>query len=340
MRLFKFILILLAVAGVVAYLNYRSAIEPISSIAKEVGFTIDKGENVDTISGNLAEKGLIKSAFWFRVYIKQKGQQSALQAGQYALSSSLSVPEIVDYLINGRSLSRERAVRIIEGWDIDDIDDYFLENNIVTGNKFINIAKGDMHIWPFTFLAPAWFEKIPPKATFEGYLFPDTYRVFKDASVEDILQKVLENFELKVTPKMIIDLEKQGKTLHEIITMASIVEREVFKESDRAIVAGILYKRLNIGMRLEVDSTINYITGKNDPAAEYKDLEIDSPYNTYKYYGLPPGPICNPGFSAIKAAIYPETSEYLFYLNRQDTKETIFSKTYIEHLSNKNKYLK
>lgn len=340
MRLFKFVLIVSVVIGVMVYFNYRNALEPINSIAEEIEFTIDKGENVNTISSNLAEKGLIKSAFWFRVYIKHKGRQSALQAGQYALSSSLGVPNIVDYLINGRSLSRERVVRIIEGWDIDDIDDYLLENNIVAGSEFVSIARGDMHIWPFTFSAPAWLEKISKKATFEGYLFPDTYRVFKDASVEDILQKVLENFELKVTPKMIIDLEKQDKTLHEIITMASIIEKEVFKESDRALVAGILYKRLNIGMRLEVDSTINYMTGKNDPAAEYKDLEIDSPYNTYKYYGLPPGPICNPGFSAIKAAIYPKTSEYLFYLNRQDTKETIFSKTYTEHLSNKNKYLK
>jgi len=173
----------------------------------------------------------------------------------------------------------------------------------------------------------------------EGYIYPDTYRVYNNASVSDIVFKALNNLKNKADSKLLGDIEKSGMTFHEVMTLASIIEKEVRNKDDMKTVSGILIKRMNIGMRLEVDSTINYITGKNDPGASYKDLEIDSPYNTYKNYGLPPGPICNPGIEAIKAAVYPKESDFLFYLNRQDTFETIFSKNYDEHLRNKAKYL-
>ena len=197
-----------------------------------------------------------------------------------------------------------------------------------------------MSNWQFSFTKPGFLDSVPKGVDLEGYLFPDTYRVFNDVSDEEIVKKLLNNFDKKLSPELRQKIARQGKTIHEIITMASIIEKEVSSEADRPIVAGILYKRIKNGMRLEVDSSINYITGKNDPGANYADLEIDSPYNTYKNYGLPPGPICNPGLAAIKAAVYPEESAYLFYLNRQDTGETIFSKTFDEHIKNKNKYLK
>ncbi len=180
---------------------------------------------------------------------------------------------------------------------------------------------------------------MPTSTGLEGYFFPDTYRIYKGAIYENLLKKALNNFWNKVEPLM-PEIKKQDKELADIIIMASLIEKEVSQIKDKKIVAGILYKRINIGMRLELDSTINYITGKNDPQASYFDLEKDSPYNTYKYYGLPPGPISCPGLSSIEAAIYPQDSPYLFYLNRQDNGKTIFSKTYAEHLKNKNKYLR
>ena len=187
---------------------------------------------------------------------------------------------------------------------------------------------------------PDFLNDAPADANLEGYLFPDTYRIFRDATAEDIIAKMLDNFNGKLSPAMRADISKQGKSIHDIVVMSSIVEKEVRSAADKKIVAGILYKRLELGMKLEVDVTINYISGKNNPSSALEDLQIDSPYNTYKYYGLPPGPIANPGLDAIMAAIYPEKSPYLFYLNRQDTGETIFSKTYEEHLRNKAKYLK
>ena len=181
---------------------------------------------------------------------------------------------------------------------------------------------------------------MPIGVDLEGYLFPDTYRIYNDASADDILEKMLDNFDTKLSRELRDEIASQGKSIHDIVTMASIIEKEVAVKDDMAIVSGILYKRMEIGMRLEVDSSVNYVSGKSDPSVTYVDLQIDSPYNTYKYDGLPPGPICNPGLQAIQAAVYPGTSSYLFYLNRQDTGETIFSKNFDEHIRNKNKYLK
>jgi UPF0755 protein len=244
----------------------------------------------------------------------------------------MSIKDISDKLVSGKVDNKERTIKILEGWTITDIDKYLSKEGIIAEGEFIKLTKA----------VPAGFEliKLPSGVDLEGYLFPDTYRIFKDASADDILIKLLTAFENKLSPELRLEIEKQGKTVHEIITLSSIIEKEVRSEDDMAIVSGILQKRLEISMPLEVDSTINYITGKNDPAVEYSDLQIDSPYNTYKNYGLPPGPISNPGLASIKAAIYPTESEYLFYLNRQDTGETIFSKTYDEHLVNKYKYLK
>ncbi len=174
----------------------------------------------------------------------------------------------------------------------------------------------------------------------EGFLFPDTYYISYNVSSNEIIKKMLDNFDKKLTSDLRAEIKKQGKSVKEIVTLASIVEKEVYKEEDKKIVAGIFLKRVVLGMPLDADSTINYITGKNSPMPTSGDLAAESLYNTYLNKGLPPGPISNPSLSSIKAAIYPEDSPYLYYLNRQDTKETIFSKTFEEHLENKNKYLK
>jgi len=144
----------------------------------------------------------------------------------------------------------------------------------------------------------------------------------------------LEN---KMSADFLAEINRQKKTVHEILTLASILEKEVSTENDRKIVADIFYKRLEIGMALQADSTVNYASGKSVPRASGKDLETDSPYNTYKYKGLPPGPICNPSLSAIKAAIYPAKNDYWYFLTTPDGK-VIYSKTHDEHVKAKAKY--
>ncbi len=307
---------------------------------KNVVFEIKPGESVKEVIANLLSEGLIDSDFFFEIYIWQTKNETKLQAGIYELNKGMSIIDIVDKLVSGEVLSRERKIKILEGWRIVDMEDYFQKNNILAKNVFYSKASKPINDWPFTFQKPDFLDFIPIGADLEGYLFPDTYLIFDNGSAADIIKKMLDNFDEKFSQEFRDEIKKQGKTIHEIITMASILEKEVSSKNDLAIVAGILYKRMDIGMRLEVDSSVNYASGKNDPSVSYVDLQIDSPYNTYKYDGLPPGPICSPGLQAIKAAIYPQKSPYLFYLNRQDTGETIFSKNFDEHIRNKNKYLK
>lgn len=342
MKKLLILLILLALFVFFAFFYYyNSAVNYGSKIqAGDLMFSVAAGDSVETIAKNLKSQGLIKSSFFFKFYVWQSDKEAELKAGEYILNQALSIMEIVNVITNGQSISRELEIKIIEGWKITEIDKYLSEQRDVDISNFAALTKKTISNWPFEFTKPAFFDEVPSDIDLEGYLFPDTYRIFKDATAGDIVKKMLDNFDNKFNQELRDEIKLKGKSINEIVTMASIIEKEVNNEKDRPKVAGIFYKRLAIGMRLEVDSTVNYITGKNDPSAEYKDLEIDSPYNTYKYYGLPPGPISSPGLSAIKAAIYPEESEYLFYLNRQDTGETIFSKNFDEHIRNKNKYLK
>ena len=176
-------------------------------------------------------------------------------------------------------------------------------------------------------------------SSYEGFVFPDTYRVYKDATPEEILQKIFENMEEKITPEMRAEIKRQDKTFFEILTMASIVEKEAPDALSMAKVADIFWRRFNMKWALQSCATVNYITGKTTPAVSLADTQIDSPYNTYKYRGLPPGPIANPSLTAIKAVIYPEKNDYWYFLS--DNQGNIYySKTLEQHNYYKNKYLK
>ena len=181
--------------------------------------------------------------------------------------------------------------------------------------------------------------ELPETASLEGYLFPDTYEISEGESPEDIIKNILVNFEKKITRELKEAIALKNKSVFEIITMASMIEKEVKTINDKKIVSGILWKRLEDGMPLQVDATINYITGKNHKSALLADLKINSPYNTYKYQGLPLGPISNPGIDSILAAIYPTESKYWYYLSA-DSGKTIFSKTLKEHNAAIAKYLR
>ncbi len=333
--IFLVLLVFLFYGAYVSSLNNR-----VGDSNEIVKFEIEAGENVTNIVSNLIADGLVESELFLKIYIWQIKSETKLQAGVYELNKGMSMIEIIDKMLDGDILSKEQDIKILEGWDITDMEEYFLKNNILFKNDFSRKANIAISDWSFNFPKYKFLENVPVGVDLEGYLFPDTYRVFDGASAEDIIKKMLNNFDNKLSQELRDEIKKQNKSIHDVITMASIIEKEVAAKEDMSIVAGILYKRMNIGMRLEVDSSVNYASGKNDPSVSYADLQIDSPYNTYKNDGLPPGPICSPGLQAILAAVYPKKSPYLFYLNRQDTGETIFSKTYNEHLKNKSKYLK
>ncbi|MFA5431291.1 MAG: endolytic transglycosylase MltG [Candidatus Paceibacterota bacterium] len=301
-------------------------------------FTIKKGQAVKEIALNLKKEGLIKNSYSFIVYTVLSRKYSKIQAGEYLVSSQMNIPKILSLFTNGET--HKEKLTIIEGWDLKDIAEYFKEKNIATEKETYSITGNpteeneSININNYSFLKDK-----PNNLSLEGYLFPDTYYIEKGDNAEDIINKMLDNFSKKLTPDLIGEIKKQNKTIFEIITMASLIEKEVITLEDKKIVSGILWKRMVSHMRLQVDATILYVQGKKGTDIYTKDTQIDSPYNTYRNDGLPLGPISNPGMDSILAAIYPTKSAYYYYLSAPN-KATIFSKTLEEHIYNKNKYLK
>jgi UPF0755 protein len=279
----------------------------------------------------------------------------AISAGSFAVFKYAQYRE-KQKLVRQNAKAEELTIILIEGWDVKEIADYLDKQGIVRAADFISAEKKYAH--PDQDI----LKTLPKDADLEGFLFPDTYRILKataDLSKTDplaasnaILAKILQNTETKLSGLKTQNLSLPlPLTLYQLITLASIVEKETGRNvitteqkqallEERKIIAGIFYNRLKIGMPLESDATINYVTGKNNPQPSAIDLSIDSPYNTYKNQGLPKGPICNPSLSSIEAVLNPSQTDYLYFLHKQPSGEVVYSKTYQEHLANKQKFLK
>lgn len=290
---------------------------------EDIIFTVERGWSDDLIAEKLKEAQIIRSKSFFSFYVISTLKYKDLQAGEYSLSPRMSIYKIASKMARG-DVAKD-VITILEGWSIKDIAIYMERKGICTVDYFINLAKND-YSENFEFLDESVGGK-PRKSGLEGYLFPDTYQISKGDKCEDVILLMLANFGKKIEP-LKEDIKNKNKTIFEIITMASIIEKEVGSINDKKIVSGIFWKRLKIGMPLQSCATINYITGKNNPAALLSDIKIDSPYNTYKYSGLPTGPISNPGIDSIEASIYPKESNYLYFLFN---KKTIFSETLEQH---------
>jgi len=346
-KLFIFVILIIFFVG---FFSYRHGINSaLDKNGQDINFIVAKGESVEQITKNLTVANLIKSEFYFKIYIWRSDNGANIQAGDYILNPRQSIKEIVEILVAGEAANQERTIKIIEGWNIRDIGQYFENQGMFQTEELMELvgypkidyrANKNMPL-PKDYSNEFDFLNDKPKYYgLEGYLFPDTYRIFKDANLEEIVKKMLDNFDKKLTDQMRADIAEQGKTIYNIITMASVIEKEVRSEKDMKIVSGIFWDRIKNGQALESCATLAYILGENKPQYTIEDTKIDSSYNTYLILGLPPGPISNPGLKAIKAAIYPEYTKYNFFLNRPDTGETVFSATYEEHLKNKAKYLK
>lgn len=249
----------------------------------------------------------------------------------------------------------EKTVKVLEGWDLRDIANSLESAELVSSEKFFSTLGEPQTDYrrvvgeeqPYDFSSEFSFLLDKPKYYgLEGYLFPDTYRVYASSTPIEIARRMLINFDKKLTPQMRADIKSQGKTIYEIITLASLIEKEApidyqsVDDTDAKLIAGVFLNRLAIGQGLQSDATLSYIFDDDKPAHSGAELEIDSPYNTYKYRGLPPGPICNPGILAIKAAIYPTKTAYNYFLTPKGKREVIYAQTYEEHLNNKYEYLK
>jgi len=309
-------------------------------------FLVEEGQNLFQIGENLEREGLIKNRFLFNFYVFIRSAQRRLQAGEYLLSPKMSILEIGEKIVSGEVVKEE--ITIIEGWNLRDIGWYFENKGMFQAEELFELVGFPLIDYSITKDLPfpndfsSEFDFLgdkPKNVSLEGYLFPDTYQIERGESIEKIVGKTLENFDKKLTPDLRKEIEDQEKTIFEIISMASLLEKEVKSLEEKKLVSEILWKRLNNNIPLQVDATITYITGGKTVKISKEETRIDSPYNTYKYRGLPLGPICNPGLESILASIYPEDNKYLYYLSTP-TGETIFSRTLEEHNIAKAKYLK
>lgn len=294
-------------------------------------FVITEGQGVKEIASNLRKEGFIRDAWYFEVYVWGEKREKDFKAGEFKLSPKINIPEIVRVL-TGKPEPKEIDITIIEGWDRQDIDQYLAGLKLIERDDFIVATRS------FKDSIFADHFKASPESSLEGFLFPDTYRVYKDQAVEDLLRKMLANFQKKVGPDLLTEIERQGKNLDDVLILASIVEKESASEEEMPRIAGVFYNRLEWNRFLESDATVNYVTGKKLRQPTLEDVQTDSRYNTYHYKGLPPGPICNPGLAAVRAAIYPEETDYLYFLHPEG-QPTVFSKNLQEHNLNKQKYL-
>ena len=328
----------------VAFLMYEFYLP--ESFAKKplVEYVLQKGMGYQDIAKDLAKQNIIKNALSFEVYSLISLNYSKLQAGKYELSPSMSIAKIVEKLATGDIVKNK--VTVIEGWTNKDLAQWLADKNIYSKAEFNNALKVD-YSYDFDFL------KNPPPARaggagagkpknsgLEGYIFPDTYYLTENALPEDFIRVSLSNFDKKLTPELKQEIFTQKKSIFQIVTMASMLEKEVKSLEDKKIVSGILWKRIKEGIPLQVDATVNYATGKSDIKVAVADTKVDSRYNTYKYYGLPLGPISNPGMDSILTAIYPEKTDYWYYLSADGTGKTIFSRTLEEHNEAIAKYFK
>jgi len=323
---------LVLLTPVVLLLCWQLYIPKVLAKSPSVVYSVQKGTGNDTIANDLANQGIIKSAAFFKWYVVLSGNSAKLQAGMYSLSPSMSIASIVKKLVTGGFIKDN--ITVLEGWDARDIAKYLESKKVYSKKEFLAAIDHDFSR-EFDILKDK-----PKDASLEGYLFPDTYQVSLGEMPEDVLKNMVANLERKLTPELRVEITSQHKSVFEVITMASIIEKEVKKTDDKKVVAGILWKRLANNMPLQVDATINYITDKNDPSVSIKDTRIDSRYNTYKYVGLPAGPISNPGMDSILAAMYPKESPYWYYLSADRTGKTIFSKTLEDHQLAMAKYLR
>ena len=302
-------------------------------------FVVNSGESVKAISERLKEEGLLVSPRFFELYVWLTGTQTHFQSGMFFLEPGLSYHTLVAALTNAQT--QEVQVTFPEGYTLKDMERVIVEVLPHLSSSAWELATGAQS--PLFATGTHVLGGISEGQGLEGYLFPDTYRFRIDATAEVIVETMVLTLKRRLTEVGVIipnDLVMAyGLTFHELLTLASIVEKEAATPEDMKVVAGIFLKRLEIGMALQACSTVNYITGKNDPAVSAEDQAISSPYNTYQVVGLPPGPIGNPGMNAISAVLEPTPTTYLYFLTTPEG-DMKYTQTYEEHVANKQRYLK
>lgn len=309
-------------------------------------FEIERGQRLIEIADQLSAEEIINSKYLFLGYSHLTGRATGMQAGSYRLDSGLSIIDIVNKFYEGDTFYE--MVTFIEGWTLVQMAEHLEEREIVSREEFLKItgiSKPQADLIGVSVISIGIeddyriLSDLPEGSSLEGYLFPDTYRVNPD-NPEDMIRRMVLNLERRLSEGIMEEIEDSGRSVHEIITMASILEREVRTLEDKKMVADILWRRMRAGIPLQIDATVNYITGRRGIDVPIAETRINSPYNTYARNGLPEGPISNPGIASIEAAVRPIENDFWYYLSDPETGDTVFSRNHVEHVEAKNKYLR
>lgn len=337
------LIFIMVVGGIIGYKYVQSSLEAVDAESTEdIVVEIPMGSSASDIADILKDNDLIKNRLIFRFYTKLKNV-SDFQAGKYTLTKSLTMSEITDALNNGKGMEEaENTVTIPEGKTIEEIAEIYAEELPIEEDDFLDKVNDSDYI-------DSLIEKYPEiltedildsdiKEPLEGYLFASTYNFYeKEPSAEDVIEKMLDKSKEVFNPYL-DDIEEHDLTVHEAVTIASLVENEASREEQRKEIAGVFYNRLDEGMKLETDPTVLYALGEHKDEVLEEDLEVDSPYNTYQHEALPVGPISNFSEVSLDAIVYPEETDNVYFLH-DDEGGIHFSESFDEHTKKKEKYI-
>ncbi|MHB1418131.1 MAG: endolytic transglycosylase MltG [Bacillota bacterium] len=333
-RLVRIVVFLLLAAGLgilATYWTYHKMQEPVSARSvPEILLTIPPAATTTQIAELLYQEGLIRNNWFFRVYTRYTDQDKKLRAGEYMVSPSESLQEILNKLTKGQTVAY--SFTIPEGLTVTEIADLLSRKGFVDRQRFLEQVQKGKFNFPYADQFPKGKDRL------EGFLFPDTYAVPRGVTEEKIIQIMLNRFVEVYKAQLEKGVMEKGLSVRDIVTVASLVEREAKVDEERERIAGVIYNRLQIDMPLQIDATVLYALGGHKPQVTYEDLATDSPYNTYKYKGLPPGPIANPGLKSLHAALNPEIHKYFYYVVKSNGAHQ-FSKTLEEHNAARRRYL-
>ncbi len=314
--------------------------QPAGTDDSPVTFTVESGQSVAQIAGNLRAMGLIGDTELFRRYVQYKGLDAGIQAGRYTLRQTMTIPEIARTLQQAQA--EEQRVTIPEGRRLEEVAALVAEQTTIPPDQFLQLAQTG---WATSDLVDKYpiLAHVPVTKSLEGFLFPDTYRLAVDATAYDLISRMLADFERQVTPEIQAGFTERGLTLYQGITLAAIVEREAVVDAERPLIAGVFHNRLRDGWTLSACPTVQYALGYRPDEGSwwkaqlfFRDLEVDSPYNTYRNVGLPPAPIASPGLRAIHASAFPAETDYYFFMVDCTANDGshFFSRNEAEHMAN------
>ena len=314
--------------------------QAMSTDPRPVHFVIRDGETAAQIANDLQSHQLIRNTLAFRLVVRFSGVGAELEAGDYQLRANMPLAEIISLLAKGKMSGG--FVTIPEGWRSDEVADTFQRDRVTDREAFLQVVQHP------NFPLPAALAPFPPGRSLEGFLFPDSYRFGQSNLPNQIARRMVDDFAQHLTPSIIQGFQADGLTIYQGVTLASIIEREAVVPTDRPLIASVYLNRLQRGMRLQADPTVQYALVPADAPADppngywkrtltFADLHTKSPYNTYQVTGLPPGPICNPGLASLQAVAEPAKTDYLYFVARPDGSHA-FSRTLQEQQQNVSKY--